>query len=336
MKKAINFILQNNIWIYLRKINFFIEEEENGKEIINENDKEIGYIIHNGEIKRKKEIKAIQKMKTENIEATQNIIPKLNLILMCLYLSNFLNELYNFSFDNKNKITKIFVEYFQNFKIDKIKSIFSKSIKIDNLEDFFDEIFEKLDSELLNKKENKELNGEKNQLEEFKEQYKNGSIIRKLFYCPQEIKKYCSYCSKTYYKYKNKRIILLKSIDDEKEKFLFEKIFKVEEIDKRERCKLCYRESKCLNFKQFILFLKILIIVIEEEQIGKLNLKTEIKNDKGISYELYCLIEANTNMVYYKNEQNNIWLRCGNNQKEDIESKIPIVLFYKLIDKKIM
>ena len=250
MKKALNFILENNIWIYLKNIGLSLEEDD--KEIKNDKGENIGYIFRNGEPKRKEEIKAIQKMKSENITATINIIPKINSILMFLYVSNFLGELYNFSLDNKNVITKIFVEYFQNFKLDKIKSIFSKSIKIDNFEDIFDEIFEKLDSELSNKNENKELNGENDQLEIFKELYKNGSIIKKLFYCPLEIKKYCPYCTKTYYKYKYKKIILFKLIDIEKENLLFEKIFKEDGIEKRERCKLCYRESKCLNFKQFI------------------------------------------------------------------------------------
>ena len=164
MKKNLNSILENNIWSYLKNINFSIEEDEN--EIINDKGEKIGYIIRNGEIKRKEEIKEIQKMKSEDITSTQNIVPKFNSILMCLYLSNlFFQELSNFSLDNKNVITKIFVEYFQNFKIDKIKSIFSKSIKIDNFEYIFEEIFEKLDSELYNENENKELNSKNIQLE---------------------------------------------------------------------------------------------------------------------------------------------------------------------------
>jgi len=331
MKKNLNFILKNNIWIYLKNINFPIVDDE--KEIINDKGEKIGYIFRNGKIKRKEEIKEIQKLKSKDITATKNIVPKFNSILMLLYISNFVNELYNFSLDNKNVITKIFVEYFINFQADKIKSIFSKSIKIDNFEDIFDEIFEKLDLELSNKNEIKELNGKIDQLEVFKKQYKNVSIIKKLFYCPLEIKKYCPYCTKTYYKYKYKKIILLKSIDNEKENLLFEKIFKPEEIEKKERCKLCYRESKCLNYKKFISFPMILIILIEEDQIGELNIKKEIKNDKGISYQLYCLIEANTNMVYYKNDYG-LWLRFGENKKEEIESKIPIVLFYKLMSIK--
>ena len=332
MEKALNSILKNSIWIYLKNLGFSIEENE--KEIINDRGEKIGNIFRNGEPKRIEEIKEIQKMKSADITATKNIVPKFNSILMFLYISNFANELYNFSLDNKNVITKIFVEYFQNYKIDKIKSIFSKSIKIDNFEDIFDEIFEKLDLELSNKNEIKELNGEKDQLKVFKEQYKNVSIIKKLFYCPLEIKKYCPYCTKTYYKYKYKKIILLKSIDNEKENLLFEKIFKSEGIEKRERCKLCYKESKCINFKQFIFYPKILIIVVNEDQIGKFNLKKEIKNNEGISYELYCIIEANSNIVYYKNNFG-FWLRFGvDNQKEEIESKIPIVLFYRLMNIK--
>ena len=332
MKKALNFILENSIWIYLKNISFSIEEDE--KEIINDKGEKIGYISRNGELNRKKEVKEIQKMKNENIKATQKMIPKFNSILMCLYLSNiFLQELSKFSLDNKKKITKIFVEYFQNFNIHKIKPIFSRSIKIDLFEYIFEEIFVKLDSELSKENEYKVNNGQNDQSVVFKEQYKNGSIIKRLFYYPQEIKKFCPYCLKTYYKYKYKKIILLKSIDTKNENFLFEKIFKPEEIEKRERCKLCNLESKCINSKSFILFPKILIILIKEDQIGKINLKKEIKNDKGISYELYCIIEENTNMVYFKNEFD-LWLRCGENKREDIESKTPIVLFYRLMNIK--
>ena len=43
IKKNLNFILKNNIWIYLRNINFSIEEDD--KEIIDDKDKKIGYII---------------------------------------------------------------------------------------------------------------------------------------------------------------------------------------------------------------------------------------------------------------------------------------------------
>jgi len=139
MKKILNFILENNIWNYLKIINLSVEEDE--KEIKNDKGEKIGYIVRNGEIKRKEKIKEIQKMHSDNSISTQNIIRKLNSVLWCLYSSNvFYQELSKFSLDNKNVITKAFVEYFQNFNIDKIKSIFSKSIKIDIFEFIFEEI----------------------------------------------------------------------------------------------------------------------------------------------------------------------------------------------------
>ena len=184
MKKILNFILENNIWNYLKIINLSVEEDE--KEIRNDKGEKIGYIVRNGEIKRKEKIKEIQKMHSDNSISAQNIIRKLNSVLWCLYSSNvFYQELSKFSLDNKNVITKTFVEYFQNFNIDKIKSIFSKSIKIDIFEFIFEEIFVMLDLELSNENEIKELDGIEEQLEAFKEQYKNGSIIKRLFYCPQ-------------------------------------------------------------------------------------------------------------------------------------------------------
>ena len=331
-KKICNFILENNLWIFFKKIDF--SEKEDEKEIKNDSGVKIGYICRNGEIKRINEIKLMQQMKSFDNTATKKIIPKINSILMGLYLSNiFVQEISKYYQDNKNKITKIFVEYFQNYKIDNINLTFYKSINIDNFEYIFDEIFEKLDLELSNENENKEFNGENDRLKEFKEQYKKGSIIKRLFYCPQEINKYCTSCGKTFHKYKYNKIILLKSIDTKNENLLNEKIFKSEDIQIEERCKICQVENNCYKSKKNISFPMILIIVIKEDQIGKLNIKKEIKNDEGISYQLFCLIEAEENMVYYKNDYG-LWFRYVDNKSEDIESKVPIVLFYKLMSMK--
>ena len=329
LQNACKFILENNVWIFLKNIDF--SEDKDEKEIKNEDDQIIGYIIRNGEIKRKDEIKLMQKMIGEDNKITKNIIPKFDSILNCLLLSNiFIQELSKFCTDNNNKITKTFIESFQNFKFDKIKSIFSISIKIDKFDYIFYEIFEKLDSELSKEKENKEFDGEEEKLKEFKELYEKGSIIKRLFYCPQEFNIFCTSCGKTFHKYQHSIIIVLKSIDIEKENLLQEKIFKAEEIQKKEKCRLCHEETDCLNSKKYISFPMILIIVIENDQIGKLNIEKEIKNDKGISYELYSIIEANTNMVYFKNNQNGLWFNYNDNKREEIESKIPIVLFFKL------
>ena len=122
----------------------------------------------------------------------------------------------------------------------------------------------------------------------------------------------------------------MKSIDIQKANLLNEKIFKAEEIQKKEKCRLCHEETDCFNSKKYISFPKILIIVIKNDQIGKLNIEKEIKNDEGISYELYSIIEAYTNRVYFKNNQNGLWFNYNDNKRDEIESKIPIVLFYKL------
>ena len=331
-KKVCNFILENNLWIFFKRIGF--SEKEDEKEVKNDNKVKIGYICRNGEINRINEIKLMQQKKSLDNTATKKIIPKINSILMGLYLSNvFVQEISKLYQDNKNTITKMFVEYFQNYKIDKINLTFYKSINIDIFEYIFDEIFEKLDLELSNENENKEFNGEKDRLKEFKEQYEKGSIIKRLFYCPQENNKYCTSCEKTFHKYKYNKIILLKSIDTKNENLLNEKIFKSEDIQIKEKCKFCNIESNIFKSKKNISFPMILIIVIKEDQIGKINIKKEIKNDEGISYQLFCLIEAEDNMIYYKNDYG-LWLRCGDNNREDIESKIPIVLFYKLMNLK--
>ena len=166
LQNACKFILEKNVWTFLKTIDFSEEKDEN--EIISNDGKKNGFIIRNGEIKRKNEIKLMQKIRLEDNKETKNKISKFESILKCLYLSNiFIQELSKFSLDNKNTITEEFIENFLNFKSDKIKSIFSKSIKIDIF--IFYEIFEKLDSELSNENENEceKFNGEKDHLKIF-------------------------------------------------------------------------------------------------------------------------------------------------------------------------
>ena len=88
-EEAQNFILKYNIWNYFKKINFSIKDEY--KEIINKEKGKIGFIVRNGELKRKEQLKNIQqeKIKFKNSE----ILPKFISILVSLYtLKDFINE----------------------------------------------------------------------------------------------------------------------------------------------------------------------------------------------------------------------------------------------------
>ena len=136
MEKHINLILNNNLWFYLGLINFNHKDEE--KEIFDDKGNKIGIIICNCEPERSK---LLESMKIKNIINDSNYqqskdkkliniekIPKINSILVCLYLFNeFKNELFVYSQDINNKNAKLFADFFKIFDLkspdDEIKSI---------------------------------------------------------------------------------------------------------------------------------------------------------------------------------------------------------------------
>ena len=332
MEKTCEMILKNNIWNYLKSIGFTIYEKF--KVIYNKNNKQIGYISCIRNIN--------PKINVGNKNICQNdIFPKFNSILLSLYLfKDEFNELSKYS-NNQNQIVEVFNEFFQNFQNiqileNKFKSIFSNSIKSDSFQSILSEIFEKLDSELSMTKNKfdvfneKEYSDENKMLEKIKEQYMNSSFVQKLFFCVKETEKFCPKCQRLVYKYKLCKMILLKSIDETRENYLFEKLFVLKEKVKNERCKSCKEEFSFLYKKRYINLPKILVIVIEN---GKLNLKNNFRlnNNEGIEYDLKCFIEENSNRLYYKNG-NNLWYKFNEDINEKfIENKTPIVLFFSLI-----
>ena len=124
-EKVCDYILKNNIWNYLKKINFLIEDEY--KEIFNDKNKKIGYIVRNGELNRIKELKKIE---SENLivqkendaflkqsKINYQINYKLNSVLLSLYqIKYFINELIKYSSDNNPKYIISLFPYFINFE----------------------------------------------------------------------------------------------------------------------------------------------------------------------------------------------------------------------------
>ena len=62
---ACNYILKNNIWNYIKKVEF--KEEDEYKEIFDNKKNNIGYIVRNGTIERIEELKKFEKEKINNI-----------------------------------------------------------------------------------------------------------------------------------------------------------------------------------------------------------------------------------------------------------------------------
>ena len=180
--KACDYILKNNIWNYLKKINFGIEDEY--KEIFNKNNKKIGFIARNGEINRINELK---KMELENImiqkenvgllqqpKINYQINNKFNSVLLCLYqFKYFINELIKYSSDNNNnKFISSLFPYFINFEKGIIfnknnQSIISGLIETDYNKIIID-IFEKINSELSKEQNENEFGQDDSQFDEKK------------------------------------------------------------------------------------------------------------------------------------------------------------------------
>ena len=180
--KACDYILKYNIWNYLKKINFLIEDEY--KEIFNDKNKKIGYIIRNGTLNRIKELK---KMELENImiqkknvgllqqpKINYQINNKFNSVLLCLYhIKYFINELIKYSSDNNNnKFISSLFPYFINFEKGIIfnknnQSIISGLIETDYNKIIID-IFEKINSELSKEQNENEFGQDDSQFDEKK------------------------------------------------------------------------------------------------------------------------------------------------------------------------
>ena len=96
-------------------------------------------------------------IKSSNLKLNDNF--QLKAILLCLYQFKDLiyNELFKFSHDSKYKITKLFVNFFENFEktniIDKnLNDEFKNSLKSKDYKIIIKDILDKLDSELTQKK----------------------------------------------------------------------------------------------------------------------------------------------------------------------------------------
>ena len=144
----------------------------------------------------------------------------------------------------------------------------------------------------------------------FFEIIKKGSIIQRLFYSVIETKIFCFECNVIsfnfeYFKYFD---IDLKK-EDNPNLLLSDLIFKIKKEDKKQRCSFCNKETD-YEYEKFICeFSKILIVSFKQNDLdyyNKFNLLNNIilSNNKNISYNLVCFIEAITNLIYFNGNYN--------------------------------
>ena len=263
-------------------------------------------------------------------------------ILLCLYqFQDFTSELINHQYDKKTKIINLISGFFKDFRNrkiidDKLKNEFKSLINM-NYNILISEIFKKLDSELSKNKAilPLEQNNKKEAEEKFNKEHQNPSIIEKLFFIKYEEKTICPNNNKENYKYNYEYFITVNLYQENKIGFIKEKLLEKEKKIEKIKC-FCNKTEKLVHQieKKYIKFPEILIVIIESENNFFLNEKFSFRlesNSNNILYFLYCFIEKDTNIVYFKRDQ--FWYRYNDVHQiqencKDIYQKNPKVLFY--------
>ena len=227
----LNYILKYNIWNYFKKIKYSYNDEY--ATFTNSKRKAVGYIVLNSNIKQ---IEEIYNYMNENIKINKNEINDMNKneikdkkidkfysFLLCLYnikeLYDKLIIYYNHNKGNNKSIIKNLINLisFKNFD-DNTKEYFFKSINSNDYKLIINDIFEKINSELNNENINEKINNQNNQVAQydeikaknnFLENNKNTSIIKKLFFILKEEIKYCKECHMNIYNFYYSKFLLI-------------------------------------------------------------------------------------------------------------------------------
>jgi len=268
----------------------------------------------------------------------------LHLIMCCLFrTTELVNKLYNDCKKIKTIMVKLFVEYFQNIQYQKdcskvnfkLNSQFNPIIT-DNYKNIISEMFSKLDKELtqfIMKDTYKQ--GQINQFsetsskEKINEGYRNGSIVKKLFYTIFEIKATCN-CGISNYIYEF-NIFLNINLDKENKNVLISDKFLNNKKPINIQCHFCGQKINNQNENKIIIYPKILIVILEGTNYNNFSLKKQreiIINNR--IYQLYCLCEINAGGFYFKNSKG--WYAYTKSgickEFKGIEATKPAILFY--------
>ena len=183
LKNHLNYILNNNIWNYFKKINYSYKEE--CQRFTNNKGKTIGYLVLNNScLNQIEEIYNYNYMK-ENININIDInkrmdinemhdinIDKIYSFLLCLHNNK---EIYNELkiYYKDKKIIKMIIDFVFSKNVDKIKEYFLESIKSNDYKIIINDIFEKIDSELSNENKNDFINKQDCQVYQYDEIRRN-------------------------------------------------------------------------------------------------------------------------------------------------------------------
>jgi hypothetical protein len=326
--------------------------------LLNSEGNKIGYLILNGDLKQ---IEEIYNYNQENInirinknkgEMNQQKIDKFYSFLFCLFnIKNMYNNQLKINNEKDIQIIKLLDDFIQSRKIDdKIKEYFIKSIESNDYKFIINDIFEKNDSELYNDKKDDYINKQNNQVDQydeiktknkFLEKSKNASIFKQLFSITMEEILLCDECHMSMYNFYYSNFFLVDLDKEEKEISLNEHLFKPEDISTKQKCNFCAgKATSCTKKEKIIDYPEILIIILDGKNFNKFKLEDNMhilcNNGQDILYDLISFIESDTNYVYIN--ENIRWYKYfeNNNKSESIDynKKNPIVLFYKITDRK--
>ena len=349
MKKHINLILNNNLLFYLGLINF--HHNNKSKEIYDNKGNNIGIFIcicesnrseflegmKNSYINNNCQFQQIREQKLINIE----MIPKIDSILVCLnFFNEFKNELILYSQNINNKKAKLFVDFFKIFgwkySDSEINAIYDL-LKNNNIQNTLYTIFDLLEKEFF---ENHHIdnNCENDDYDEniiknkFFEKNKNSSVIQRYFFGVREIKKNCLKCSLITYNFEHYKYLKI-NLNNEKNTIILSNEIFIENEEKIENCKFCSSKTNFKIEKILTNYSKILIAILEGNDFGKFSIQNNfyISINNNILYNLICFIELNSNIVYYKDNNNNWYKYLEYNNSEAVlnfNNVYPRILFY--------
>ena len=352
MERELKFMNQKNFKEYLKFKNLLWSNNCDYKEVKNEKQKIIGYIIYNHSqilsetslfMKGNKSLENPIKQKTQKIETKVNLNSYLKSILLGLnHFENFtkgLNDIIKINPNYKliNKISQCLDDISKNKIFDvTIEYEFISSINTNKCENIIKEILDKLDNELnMNKKRNNNnnklfQNNEANARQNFKLVHGDPTFIENTFYLLSQNKLFCQKCNLNMFYYEYNQFLLIDIDKKEKEIKVKDKLFEIK--NKYESCHKC--GNKCKIEIKFEEFPQILIVVIKSKNDEKFFLKNNFKiiENKQFLYSLHCIIEKNTNNFYFLNKSN--WYKFDITTNEQIVSDKniqdinPSVLFF--------
>ena len=334
--KHVNLILQNNLYYYFKMIKYNYKDEY--KKIVDENKKEIGYIVRCNASSHVDDY--LERMKALKDDGPKNVsknlplkdVVKTNQEIMIDSLISFfyqIDELTNYLTKNKNLD-------FQAFKNLIISKVGPNIKKLKNYQQIFEVILTGIDP---NSQANKDYNDQSSSYDEskglnkFMEKHRNGNIIQKLFLIPKEEMITCKKCGLKTYQFNYGKFIYIKN---QMKEILYQKIFEPQmENNKGKVCNFCNGQETDYSIATKILdYPEKLIVIIDPTQVNNFNigLNSVASNGVNLSYSLNQFIEAKTNILYQINPNNSMSCHPINkNVNENIFNKKPIVLFYNLI-----